>query len=152
MTREVPQQSTEGPDVLSLATSLAGTYGGGRCCACGWGSGQATDPWVISSRRILMQTTPPGLHTSEDGPVDKKVLRGPFGPEKANTPEPVLDEEEGEEAGIGLALGEGILDEPEGDEQGPPKAECIVFVGDLARAMSDSDLERAFSSVGTVRW
>lgn len=90
-----------------------------------------------------------GLRTSEDDHLDQKVLRGGFNPEKANTPEPVVDDND---PGLALAAPEGILDEPDGDEDGPPpKEDCILFVGDLARAMSDADLERAFASVGKVR-
>jgi hypothetical protein len=90
----------------------------------------------------------PGLRTSEDDHSDKKVLRGTFGPEKANI-EPVVDDDHDDDGGA-FVPGEGILDEPEGDQQGPPQEECIVFVGDLARAISDADLEKAFSAVGTV--
>lgn len=100
-----------------------------------------------------MHAPPPyaGLRTSEDDPLDQKARRGAFNPEKANTPEPVVDDDDDE--GIAPAIHpEGFLDEPEGDEEGaPPKEDCVLFVGDLARAISDADLERAFSSMGNVR-
>lgn len=106
---------------------------------------------LLTLRFCLIRTPPPhahtGLRTSEDNHLDQKVLRGTFNPEKAHTPEPVVDDD----GGLAPAA-EGILDEPEGVEDGPsPKEDCILFVGDLARAMSDADLERAFERVGKVR-
>ncbi len=41
-------------------------------------------------------------------------------------------------------------EQKEGEEEENAKEDCILFIGDLARGLSETDLERAFSSVGTV--
>lgn len=101
-------------------------------------------PLVI--RRVLTSGSPvnhpQGLRTSEDDAIDEKVLRGGFRSPRADSSKPGANTNDS---------GEGSWDKPERGGQTPLQEQCILFVGDLARAISDSDLDKAFSTVGKVR-
>lgn len=95
--------------------------------------------------------TSTGLRTSEnDGGKGLKI-----GGDKVNSPEPVQQQggnvnenAEEEEGDLVEVMGE-VEEGREGEQQA--KEDCILFIGDLARGITDEDLEKAFSTVGEVR-